>query len=639
MVDRQPSTFSLAEEARNTELHHSWNSDLKLRYAKVQFVNAGKYTPEDLLESVQEATGNSGEVTVTKDTQTEKCMANLTLEERPQEIKPLAGMAGRSKGGMTTASERDGVASHQEESELDQDVFFTDINGSSAPAETGFSNPVIRRSLSIASSDCSEEVIVFPGRNRLQANPLSSSRINLSSRKPTRSPEPKTFHQILKPDFPTGEQRFTVVDDLMPPSRYETMRVQSAVSRTGKSPAGPQKMKLLGRHNELESKPGRRNTRRKRLPKQLEEDEILADYIENMEEGEDVNSLINGYAGFKRVLGGTDSEGWQDQPSEFEPVLQPNKISGKSTGWHSTDLKDLDDISTSDEVQAIVKRVLSKRTRPSGVQYLVICQGYTVDDARWIPLTSLDAPSAKEQIRAFESKLVEMGDVTLDNNDSDDSVIMSENVAKGLEHQLQDLIDEQDLLDRKQARMTDEQIARLLSKQEELGLGSDELMLFDDDEANGSRSWDDEVAPRSISFWNRVRTQPTKKARSRNEFPSAGAFADVLEREPYNGFDVMDYDRPSLRKKPKDRRGQLRWELSDSELENAAQTAWDVDRSKKKIRKQEREELRAQGLLGKKGNVDMKAKYVEGMSWEEVKIEISRFLVSPKETLVSSMPH
>ena len=59
--------------------------------------------------------------------------------------------------------------------------------------------------------------------------------------------------------------------------------------------------------------------------------------------------------------------------------------------------------------------------------------------------------------------------------------------------------------------------------------------------------------------------------------------------------------------------------------------AWENDRSKKKKRKQEREELRAQGLLGKKGKPDLKVKYAEGISMPQLKSEIKDFLLSSME--------
>jgi hypothetical protein len=95
----------------------------------------------------------------------------------------------------------------------------------------------------------------------------------------------------------------------------------------------------------------------------------------------------------------------------------------------------------------------------------------------------------------------------------------------------------------------------------------------------------------------------------------------------------MDFDRPSLKKKPKGRKGKLEFDLSDSELEASMQMAWDNDRVKKTERKQEREEMRAQGLLGNKnGKADLKQKYKEGMGIHAVKEEIKAFLMGSDTT-------
>jgi hypothetical protein len=96
----------------------------------------------------------------------------------------------------------------------------------------------------------------------------------------------------------------------------------------------------------------------------------------------------------------------------------------------------------------------------------------------------------------------------------------------------------------------------------------------------------------------------------------------------------MDFERPSLKKKPKGRKGKLILDdVSDSELEESMQAAWDNDRIKKKERKQEREELRAAGLLGNKnGKADLKQKYKEGMGIQAVKDEIKRFLIGSDST-------
>lgn len=137
--------------------------------------------------------------------------------------------------------------------------------------------------------------------------------------------------------------------------------------------------------------------------------------------------------------------------------------------------------------------------------------------------------------------------------------------------------------------------------------------------------------------------RPGQTKHKRNKFPPASAFADALELDPYYGFDIMDFDRPSLRRKSKTRRHAPDLELSDTELEMELIKAWQNDREKKKSKKQRREDLRSRGLLGRDPeNPDLRAKYGNGMSPEELRTEIHAFFLSPRNryvTLLHSQAH
>ncbi|KAL4930581.1 putative R3H and G-patch domain protein [Aspergillus undulatus] len=124
-----------------------------------------------------------------------------------------------------------------------------------------------------------------------------------------------------------------------------------------------------------------------------------------------------------------------------------------------------------------------------------------------------------------------------------------------------------------------------------------------------------------------ARTKP-----DRDIFASATAFDDALEQDPYYGLDVMDFNRSSLKKKKKNQL--FTYGDFDSELEDELINAWKSDRSKKKLKKKEREELRAQGLLGRRKNdPDLKTRYADGIGIEELRHEIRLFLLSPKNSL------
>ncbi|KAJ9210053.1 hypothetical protein DTO166G4_8314 [Paecilomyces variotii] len=189
--------------------------------------------------------------------------------------------------------------------------------------------------------------------------------------------------------------------------------------------------------------------------------------------------------------------------------------------------------------------------------------------------------------------------------------------------------DEQSLAGEESEDYSDEQLARALQMQEGLGVTLDEIVLFDSI-SNPRTSRVSNPKPGKSDG----RSRQKNKASRESMFVSASALADALDEDPYHGFDIMDFDRPSLRKKPKGRRRGINFELSDSETEEQLERAWRNDRERKKIKKQQREELRSQGLLGRKpGKLDMKAKYSKGISIDNVRSEIRSFLLSSAESL------
>jgi hypothetical protein len=148
-------------------------------------------------------------------------------------------------------------------------------------------------------------------------------------------------------------------------------------------------------------------------------------------------------------------------------------------------------------------------------------------------------------------------------------------------------------------------------------LGLEDESSFSDEDTEAMRP-ELSTITRSSRRGNRARSR-------RTAFPSATAFADALEQDPYGAFDIMDFDRPSLRHKPQGKRQNLEFGLSDSELEWQLQVSWESDRKKKKIKKREREELRTQGLLGKKA---AKWEATASTNMEEITTAIRDFLLS-----------
>jgi hypothetical protein len=167
--------------------------------------------------------------------------------------------------------------------------------------------------------------------------------------------------------------------------------------------------------------------------------------------------------------------------------------------------------------------------------------------------------------------------------------------------------------------MDDETLARLLAKQEELGMGGDELLLASDMAGGRGSAY---YATNSRKSRRRGKAMAT---RTQGPFASASAVADAFDE-----LDLMDWERPSLQnQRNRGRRGKPPvFDVSDSELEQALQTAWQKDRESKKSRKIRREEQRAQGLLGKHADPDdPRLKYPTGMTLENMITEMRTFLL------------
>ncbi|KAK8098673.1 uncharacterized protein PG998_014159 [Apiospora kogelbergensis] len=170
----------------------------------------------------------------------------------------------------------------------------------------------------------------------------------------------------------------------------------------------------------------------------------------------------------------------------------------------------------------------------------------------------------------------------------------------------------------------DERIAQLLAKQEQLGLGGNELFLYD-----GTGSGDDgdewNIAPRTTP--RRKKKGSSKTARiiqKKGQFPSASKMAEAFDE-----LDLMDWHRPALHNYNK--RTQVPY-VSDSELEDAMNATFQRDRLKKAEKKKQREVLRAQGLLGKNVNPeDPRIKYPGGMTKDDLLYELEQFILGDDE--------
>jgi hypothetical protein len=344
-------------------------------------------------------------------------------------------------------------------------------------------------------------------------------------------------------------------------------------------------------------------------------DAAMDDYMQNVHDFGLTGDMMEA-SGFARremdLEAGSHNEWESTSGSHKEEDADLEEYIHDNDNWDSDLMHDFEDMSTSSDVMDTVVRILLKRTRKSGLQYLCVYEGSVTDDARWLPATFLKSGAEKKLIRSFEEE-AHLRELVSSDSDSEAT-------------------DDDDMLDDGDEELDDETIARVLQKQEELGLGSDEVLLYGGDEFFRS------PFNANTSFRNHGRPNNMRQARGRGKrepnFPSASAMADALAMDPYGGFDIMDTERPSLKQKKKGRRGQMPPELDDSDLNEQMQKSWEADRVKKRLKKAEREELRQQGLLGRKGKAaDLTIKYQGGIDNDDIVEEIRDFLLSDRQSL------
>jgi hypothetical protein len=138
----------------------------------------------------------------------------------------------------------------------------------------------------------------------------------------------------------------------------------------------------------------------------------------------------------------------------------------------------------------------------------------------------------------------------------------------------------------------DEAVARLLAKQEELGLGVEELLLYDGNTANlfdsdtdSDNSTDDDDLVAGF-FTGAQKGKSIRNARGGEyDFDFEGAdFVNDFD------FDIMDLDRPSLQNKRKGKKGVESIIHEDADLQAQLREFYEKDRNKKRERKLRKED-------------------------------------------------
>ncbi|KPI35156.1 Protein SQS1 [Cyphellophora attinorum] len=572
----QPA-HSLAQEARNTERHGAFGwANTRLRDKPLNFVSAGNLVREEPQSSSLEEDKNVSEV-------------DNGLHNDTSDAEPSPALV---------------------ENQAVQPASTEDPPQTDGPTE----QPVDNSADGNASS--SEDEVVFVGR---------------------------------KPGMPVKEQKKSQVDH--EPSIKQPVPVP--IPRSPEVLTHPPMSSLsdlpMPQQQPSAARPRRRwETRYERRKRQEQEDEdaYLQDYIENLDMDDDEEDEDSGEKDGEadpttakphrrnEHFRFNKSDGLDNAKVQLRAVKSTKKaiVETGLNGWDSADLDAFDDISTTedetDDVDA--ERILRHRERVTGKQYLVTTPGTSVDEARWVPAAKLKQARVRELIQVYDISV----DERLAVSDDDDSSEEDEDE----EDLIDDIGSEQDENNRimeRTARMTDEQIARALDRQERLGMGGDEVKMWNDhdlDDLDDENDFTidqfmngDEFIPFSTSKHTSNRGRSKRNKRGRDSFPPAEAFADALEQDPYGAFDVMEWERPSLRPKRKGRKSDFPYDMDgiDDELAAGLVNAWTKDREKKASRKREKQAEREAMLL----------ENAEGSNPDAIKLRIRHFLVSESEEL------
>ena len=597
------------QEARNTDRHVSGWGASRLRDNAVTFVSAGNLSREEPQGQLAQESSSS-----------EEDEDDSPVEEEPVETH--------------TVHEKETSQSANDFLHATESMHITKPTNTTEPAPVQEQTP---NGGDETSSD--EDELVFSGRNApvQKAQPERPKHVFKAtataftpSPTPTHStPQPGQQVRAL-PKLQSSQKPVVNDSDPEPASAIPMQQLRippdhSQLSTSSEAAHSPSKRRLGNSRY-------RKGWRSRKQVQEDEEDAILQDYIANMakdDEDEDDEAEASGNKPHRR----NETFRYYDGAAEKHVKVQTTangkrqrKPPRQAIDWSSDDLEAFDDLSTTDDDIEEIEQVLRFRERPSGSQYLVTGLGQTANDAKWMYHSKLTSATALNEIQVFEE--IRNMDIEIESEDSESTSSSEDEALDDLIEDIESEADENTRIFEHTQRMTDEEIARVLAKQEELGMGGDELMLFDGQQANDD-SEDvfgngDGFIPFSMAQHTSNRGRSKRNRKQRDSFPSAGAFADALDQDPYGAFDVMDFDRPSLRPKQKGRKSYpFDLDLEDEELEQQLVSTWVKDREKKTARKREKMEARAAELFEAGQRNDP---YV-------IKAEMRRFLVEDVDTL------
>lgn len=456
-----------------------------------------------------------------------------------------------------------------------------------------------------ASLSSGEEIVFVPKKMRVPKSRVSSSAAPIKTRLGSPSPTQPPVRVATPPLKVIAVDN--TIEIITNPKTKPTSSNPASISRSMKR---------------KEARKARKEKKAKKYSQSTGDyidDEVVADYMANTDMGE-LKEFLNG-AGIRDVGGNnmdvwlsvSDDEGDDDDEDDDDDENEDEDDEVDEDDWDEANLEDFDAISTSDECKGQVHRILRKRQRPSGLQYLIKWEDTGTDESTWLLAEALDS-AAEKLVRKFEKRQLIRELLAQASGDSEDEDEYDEDEDEDEDDDEVD--DDERLRKRKAQEEADFKLARILAATND-----------EDDEEEDDDDLDDffvHKASGKMSFG----IKPKK-----GKFPSATGTANALAGE----WDYMDWATPSnisakkSGKKAKKNGKATQWDLSDGEVEAHIRSQWEKDRKTKKGKKAEREVLRTEGLLGmsgKPGKKDMKAKYIDGMNMSQIHQEIHDFLMS-----------
>ena len=592
--------FTLVDEARNTDSNKTWRSDSKLRHAQISFIGS----------SMVSSRRDSGENDNTPGGSFPNKLIvgpSLVSEGNDLVIGPTCTMISNvddiqsqmASTGDPLTVDPSSVVSSSEATQLAKKFFaepsrFNDIHRFfvSATAEgygqapVDMQNPYTRCSISSDGSNSSEDVVLFSGRTSLRPIKRSSfvqdldSELN-QSRLPPFGHSPKITPTIHRSHSGTGT---------LGPTCSES------AGYLGKSPEPRVSQRLSKRSRQAIA--------------------VQADYIANLRDH--VSNLDDSSVSLR-------ARNIDDDANDVWESTVEGSVDGKSAYFASAQRNngttpDTDHVSTSSDPQHNNHQLSSTLAWQLREQSSGAPEGEVTPDDRW----STSSWWCKNEYSRVSSEVEANTTSPRRTKDAE----LNEPIPTERHGRYESIGDQHDPFDTVSTDMTDEQIAIRLTKQDELGLGSSNILLFGGDENFlERRHFDDRVfdlratGSGALASGNRGRLQKGNDNRTKTINKS-------VSHQVYNSFNIVDRERQSLSRGSKGHRATRPIMLSDSDLENSMQRAWVGDRRKKKERKQAREEMRAQGRLGNPGKPGLRSRPSGGTSLDQVKDKIREFLLS-----------